>query len=80
MSEPKLTVRFEFRDGCLMGREAFKAWYALEGRASLFRQQFIVGLIDSKLNDPGWKEVHCTYKQTGGTRRVSRHSWHLEFV
>lgn len=75
-----LQVRFEFRDGCVMDREAFVAWYALEGRASMARHQFIAGLIESKLHDPGWKEVHCTYKQTGGSRRVPRHSWHLEFV
>lgn len=60
----ELQVRFEFRDGCVMDREAF----------------VVAGLIESKLHDPGWKEIHCTYKQTGGTRRVPRHSWHLEFV
>lgn len=77
---PEIKLRFEFRDGCVMARLDFAKWYLHEGMSSLSRHPFLKSVIETKLGDPGWKEVRCTYKQTGGSRRVARHTWSLEFV
>lgn len=78
--QPDLNVRFEFKRGARMGRVSFVNWWIHEGRKSLEKHQFLCGVIEAKIGDPGWKEVHCDYKQTGGSRSVPRHSWSLEFV
>ena len=75
-----IALSFQFRNGCVMARIDFQRWYELEGAASLRRHQFLCQVIETKLGDPGWKEVRCVYKQTGGSRHVPRHSWSLEFI
>lgn len=75
-----MKVQFTFTHGEVLSREAFVGWYQTEGREVLAKLPTVQAVIDCKLNDPGWKEVHCQETQKVSQHRTPQYSWNLVFI